>query len=94
MKTYRPQPIDTSSIELPTSVLELTEKLAENSHDNWAKVRIAQGWTWGEERDDVNKKHPDLVPYSELPESEKVYDRNGAMEALKAIIVLGYRIEH
>ena len=93
MKTYRPQPINTSSIELSTDLLELTEKLAENAHDNWAKLRIAEGWTWGEERDDAKKKHPDLVPYSELPESEKEYDRNSAMETLKAITTLGYKIE-
>ena len=94
MKTYRPQPIDTSNVKLSDYLLKLTEKLAENAHDNWAKLRIAEGWTWGEERDDANKKHPDLVPYGELPESEKEYDRNAAMETLKAIFDLGYRIEH
>ena len=93
MKTYRPQPIDTSSIDLSGDLLELTEKLAENAHDNWAKLRIKEGWTWGRERDDANKKHPDLVPYGELAESEKEYDRNSAMETLKAITALGYKIE-
>ena len=91
--TYKPEPIDTSRVKLPKEILKLTEKLAENNHDIWAKQRISEGWTYGPKRDDVNKKHPDLIPYSDLPESEKEYDRKTAMEILKLIIALGYKIE-
>ena len=90
---YQPRPIDTSRVTLPRELLELTERLAENAHDNWAKQRMAEGWTHGPKRDDKAKKHPDLIPYNELPESEKEYDRKAAMETLKAIIALGYGIE-
>ena len=90
---YSPKPIDTAKIKLPGSLLKLTERLAENAHDIWAKLRIEQGWTYGPKRDDANKKHPDLIPYAELADSEKQYDRNTAMETLKAIIALGYKIE-
>ena len=93
MASYEPRPIDTSSVELPDHLLRLTERLAENTHDNWARLRLSQGWTWGPSRDDARKKHPCLVAYAELPESEKEYDRQTAMQALKAIIALGYRIE-
>ena len=93
MSTYNPRRIDTSSIELSGDLLELTEKLAENAHDNWAQLRIAEGWTWGAQRDDRAKKHPDLVPYDKLPESEKEYDRNAVMETLKAILALGYKFQ-
>ncbi len=93
MKAYDPKPIDTSAIRLSDDLLELTEKLAENAHDNWAKLRMSEGWTWGSARDDVGRKHPDLVPYDDLPESEKEYDRNVAMETIKAIIASGYKIE-
>jgi hypothetical protein len=92
MTTYEPRPIDTSTIELSTELKQLTEQLAENAHDNWAKRRLSEGWTWGPERDDAAKKHPYLVPYGELPESEKHYDRDTAMETLRAILALGYRI--
>jgi len=91
--SYRPDPIDTSNIALPPELLELTERLAQNAHDVWARQRIAEGWTYGPQRDDTAKKHPDLVPYGELPESEKQYDRSAAMETLKAIVALGYRTE-
>lgn len=89
---YEPKPIDTSAIQLPEGLTALIEKLAEHNHDIWAKGRIKDGWTYGDKRDDAKKHHPCLVPYSDLPESEKEYDRNTAMESIKAIAVLGYRI--
>ncbi|MBI5665788.1 MAG: Ryanodine receptor Ryr [Nitrospirae bacterium] len=89
---YTPKPTDTSAIRLPDYLIELTEKLAENNHDLWAQKRIAEGWTYGPNRDDAKKTHPDLVPYAELPESEKEYDRVTAMETLKTIMALGFSI--
>jgi hypothetical protein len=90
--TYRPNPIDTSSVTLSADLLDLTERLAENSHDHWGAQRLAEGWTPGP-RDEDQKQNPCLVPYADLPESEKAYDRTMAMETLKAIVTLGYRIE-
>jgi hypothetical protein len=90
--TYTPRPIDTTQVALLRDLLELTERLAESAHDNWARQRIAEGWTYGSRRDDSAKQHPDLVPYHDLPESEKEYDRRAALETLKAILALGYRI--
>lgn len=90
---YTPNPIDTSKVELPKELLRLTEKIAENVHDIWAIGRIAGGWTYGETRDDAKKTTPCLVAYDELPESEKEYDRNTALETLKMIVALGYEIK-
>jgi class 3 adenylate cyclase/tetratricopeptide (TPR) repeat protein len=90
--TYQPWPIDTSSIGLPEDLLVLTERLAENAHDIWARQRLADGWVHGPRRDDAMKRHPCLVPYDELPDSEKQYGRNVALETLKAILALGYTI--
>ena len=90
---YEPKPIDTSNVTLPAKQLALTEQLAENVHDVWAMGRIAEGWTYGEVKDVEKKKTPQLIPYMELPEEEKQYDRNTALETLKMIIKMGYRIE-
>lgn len=90
---YKPDPIDTSDLVLSAELLELTEKIAENVHDVWAVGRLEQGWTYGKERNDELKTTPCLVPYSELPESEKEYDRNTALETLKLIIKLGYKLD-
>lgn len=90
---YIPNPIKTDDVKLPESLKKLVEVMAENTHEVWAATRIAQGWTYGPERNDGEKKHPCLVPYDELPESEKEYDRNTAIETIKLIIKLGYKIE-
>lgn len=90
---YKPNPIDTNNIELPKELLELTEKIAENVHENWAVGRMSEGWTYGEKRYDEKKTTPCLVPYSELPDSEKEYDRNTAIQTLKLIVALGYKID-
>ncbi len=93
IKTYKPHSLDISNVEIPPSLSPLLEKLAENAHEVWAAQRIADGWTYGAKRDDGDKKHPCLVPYDQLPESEKEYDRKTSAESLKAILTMGYRIE-
>ena len=90
---YTPQPFETSHVELPPDLIQLTEKLAENAHEIWAAERVSQGWVYGQERNDKLKTTPCLVPYDELPETEKQYDRNAAMETLKLVVALGYRVE-
>jgi ryanodine receptor 2 len=89
---YIPKPIDTSAVKLPDDLRELTERLAENTHDVWARRKLADGWTWGSTIDAIGKKHPDLIPYDQLPEHKKDYDRDTAMETIKAILSLGYTI--
>lgn len=89
---YRPSPVDTSRVRLPHEVEDLKETLARNTHENWARQRLADGWRWGAVRDDSRKLHPCLIAYEELPESEKEYDRVTAMETLKTIVGLGFRI--
>ena len=92
MTKYTPAPLDTSGVSLSPSLLALTEQLAENTHEVWSALRLKQGWTYGPERNDVEKKHPCLVPYDQLPESEKEFDRATASEVLKALLKLGYTI--
>lgn len=89
---YKPNPINTSDIALPNDLIELTEKIAENVHEVWSQNRIKDGWKYGKVRNDERKETPCLIPYNELPESEKEYDRNTALETLKLIIKLGYDI--
>lgn len=90
---YIPEPMDLSLVDLPESLIQLSERIAENVHEVWAKARIDEGWTYDEKRDDIHKKHPCLVPYDELPEEEKEYDRNTAMNTIKMVKKLGFRIE-
>ena len=91
-QVYKPTPLDLSDVVLPESLIELTEAIAENTHEVWSWNRMNEGWTYGPERNDRKKKHPDLIPYSELPESEKAYDRATAMNTIKLIVKLGYTL--
>ena len=84
--------MNTGHIQLPKELEYLVEEMAKNVHEVWSKTRIEQGWTYGKKRDDVLKQHPCLVPYEELPEEEKVYDRNSSVETLKLIMKLGFKI--
>lgn len=92
MKQYIPQPIDTKEVTLPEELMELVEAMAKNVHEVWAETRIEQGWTFGPERNDSLKHHPCLIPYEELPEEEREYDRNTAIGTLKLIQKLGFKI--
>lgn len=92
IKDYDPQPINLEEINLTDELLELREAIAENAHDVWAKARMNEGWSYGTERDDDKKKHPDLVPYSALPDSEKEYDRIMALDSIRLVKKLGFDI--
>ena len=92
VEEYEPHPIDVDDIPLGEELEELQEAIAENAHDVWAEARMKEDWTYGKERDDVNKKHPDLVPYTALPNSEKEYDRIMAFNTIKLVKKLGFDI--
>jgi hypothetical protein len=91
--SYIPRPLDTSDIRLSPDLLELTEQIAANVHDVWAQQLMSEGWRYGKERNDTLKQHPCLVPYADLTESDKQYDRNTAMETLRVIKLMGFKIE-
>ena len=90
---YIPQPIDTSDVKLPEEFSLLVEQISKNVHEVWAETRINQGWKYGEQRNDELKTHPYLIPYENLPEEEKEFDRNTSIGTLKLIMKLGFKIK-
>lgn len=91
-KNYVPKPMDTSDVQLPVELDELVEMIAKNVHEVWAQNRMEEGWMYGEQRNDALKTHPCLIPYEELPEIEKAYDRDTAFGTLRLISKLGFKI--
>jgi hypothetical protein len=89
---YEPHPVKLENIIIDEDLEELQEAIAENAHEVWAEARIKEGWTYGRERDDIKKTHPDLIPYSALPDSEKEYDRLMALETIRLVKKLGFDI--
>ena len=92
-RNYIPHPIDTRHIRLPEELQALGERLAENTHENFVQLRMENGWTYGPARDDKKRQNPTLIPYEELTEEEKEYDRRTTFEVLRALLSLGYSIE-
>lgn len=90
---YEPSPISLDDVILSDDLAELQEAIAENAHEIWAKARTDQGWTYGPERNDAKKETPDMIPYCNLPENEKLYDREMAMQTLKLVKKLGFEIK-
>lgn len=89
---YIPHPIDVSGVELDDDLMELTEAIAENAHEVWAYKRRSEGWRYGPKRDDILRRHPDMIPYCELTEGEKYYDRDMAMNTIRLVKKLGFNI--
>lgn len=89
---YEPHPIDLSDVSLPEELIELREAIAENAHEVWAAGRKSQGWSYGPERNDSLKQTPDMIPYSDLTDEEKFFDREMAMNTIKLLKKLGYKI--
>ncbi|MDF2822265.1 MAG: Ryanodine receptor Ryr [Clostridiales bacterium] len=90
---FQPSIIDTSDVILPEGITEIVELLAKNTHEVWASGKIREGYVYGIELNEVKKTHPSLVPYDELAESQKDYDRNTLLETIRLLIKLGYDIE-
>lgn len=77
---------------VPDCLIGLQEALAERVHDTWAAGRIADGWHYGPSLNEAEMTHPCLVPYHQLPESEKEYDRRTVATTICCILEHGYRI--
>lgn len=90
--SYTPLPLDTTNVELPQELLNLAEEIAKNVHEVWSQNRMNEGWVYGPVRNDEKRETPCLVPYEDLPEEEKAYDRNTAFSTLRLIVSLGFDI--
>jgi hypothetical protein len=46
----------------------------EQSHENWLKQKLEEGWVYGKEKDPVKKTHPCMKRYDELPKFQRTKD--------------------
>ena len=91
---YNPMPINTSQVQLTNEMNTLIQKFSEQYHDTWAQKKQDANWTYGQERDEDQKKHPRLKPYSMLDNYEKETYRDPIRYALQALMALGWSIEN
>ncbi len=71
---------------------ELSEQLARHVHNTWMEKRLKEGWIYGSCRDDAHKTHPCLLPYEQLSEEEKEYDRATSQQTIRFILEAGFDI--
>lgn len=62
----------TESVEL---ALANPDRTAEENHQGWMERLTADGWQWGEVKDEQAKTHPLLVPFDQLPAEAQRKDR-------------------
>ena len=69
------------------------ELLAQAEHERWAAFRARRGWRLGSRRDESARAHPDLLPWSELPDDVREIDREliRAMPASLEVVGLATR---
>ena len=51
------------------------ETMSMVEHIRWSWDKRLNGWTYDNVKDETNKTHPGLIPYNDLPDSEKEKDR-------------------
>ncbi|XP_014249566.1 ryanodine receptor isoform X2 [Cimex lectularius] len=91
---YNPQPINTSSVSLDNDMNSIVQKFSEHYHDAWASRKMENGWVHGDQWSDSSKTHPRLKPYNMLNDYEKERYKEPVRESLKALLAIGWTIEH
>ena len=89
---FQSKPLDTSQVELGEELRRLVEVLARQAHETRAERRLSEGWRYGPEKDEINKRDPSLVSYADLPESEKAFLKETTEEILRSLLALGFHI--
>jgi ppGpp synthetase/RelA/SpoT-type nucleotidyltranferase len=73
---------------------DAVERMAEMEHARWNLERLRSGWKFGIQRDDAEKIHPDLVPWRELPDPIREYDKKAVKEFPRRLAEVGLKIVH
>ncbi len=90
---YVPSPEDLTGIRLDGGLGADVETIARDIHETWASLRLAQGWRYGPRYDGAAKRHPCLIEYESLPESEREVDRATVTQTIRMLLKMGYTIE-
>ena len=88
---------DTVRIAAGKDLFRLTtnelDTLASTEHESWRRHHDSDGWSYAENRDNAEKKHPSLRPWRELDAADKNKTRAGVIDTLFQLCALGYRSE-
>lgn len=68
---------------------EEIEYMARMEHARWCAERRLAGWTYAAERDDRAKRHPNLLPWSQLTEPIRDIDRQSVEKIPRFLATIG-----
>jgi hypothetical protein len=80
---------DEPPFSFPGSHLEL---LAQREHERWLQAKLEAGWRYAPQTDKSQKLHACLVPWAELPESERQKDRVLVQAIPRILAKAGYTV--
>lgn len=89
---YEPHPIITDDVRIQEGLGELVEKMAINNHEIWAEKKVKKGWKYAPFHNEERQTNPDLAPYAKIGKVAKEIDKKAAINSIKVIQKLGYRI--
>jgi len=69
------------------------EQLSQHEHIRWMNSKLADGWHFGEQRDDANMIHDQIKPWAELDEGNRGKDRDAVRELPDILELAGFRIQ-
>ncbi len=84
--------LSADKIQLPEFVPDDVERMAEMEHGRWNVERFDSGWRYGEKKDEARKLSPYLVPWQQVPDSIKVYDREAVRTWPKILAQAGFQV--
>ncbi len=85
-------PVKGHKPKLVTFTNSEVELMAEMEHGRWVAERLSDGWVWGKERDMIQKISPYLVPWSQLPEEARAWDRDAVRKIPELLAKVGLEI--
>jgi hypothetical protein len=88
---YRLQPASRAT-SLPKLTTREIELMAEMEHGRWVVERLQGGWRFDRDRNPAKKLSPYLVPWTELTDEEKQWDRNAVMEWPRVLAKAGLEV--
>jgi len=71
---------------------DILDLLARMEHDRWCRERVDDGWRHGSQRDNDKRIHPMLVPWTDMPDDMKEYDRDSVRHLPEFLLKSGYAI--
>mmetsp|Transcript_46926 Transcript_46926/g.121060 ORF Transcript_46926/g.121060 Transcript_46926/m.121060 type:complete len:150 (+) Transcript_46926:1801-2250(+) len=78
-------PYETSVSSEQDSLVNL---LAETEHEVWVVKSAKEGWKWGRQRNNSQRLHPNMVPFSHLPENRQETYMSMCRESIQALNAL------